>query len=336
MPMLMPLTLPNKIFFQNSSCVALTKMVSHSPSQQQGYPVEILLLIFEQLHCISPASLRHARLASKLFDALATPIVYRHVILNPALVKCFKEDDDQNSAAGDLRTRVGNAIRTFTRQITIDRKLDWSSVVNMLLCLDKFHHLNWCFWTDSDFSARRSVPPSILDCLAERWPSASISASSDLDITNNFACLPPHKLDSLKMSLFRQRRPNLIERRLKNFLLQCDRLKVLHLLNVQCGARFLDEEIAMSERLPAIEELFLQGYFWLHPPKIAFWNFSRLTSLRLEKVFIINFLESIFPEDLLQLRSLETDGHCESAVDHTKVSDIPPTSTSTSNNPKIL
>ena len=297
-------------------------MVSHSPSQQQEYPAEILLLIFEQLHCIAPASLRDVRLASRLFDALATPIIYRHVILTRALVKCFKEDDDQKSGPGDVRTRAGNAIRSFTRQITINRKLDWSSVVNMLLCLDKFDHLNWCFWTNSDLSTKRSirVPPSVLNCLAERWPSASISASSDFGLADLVTHLPPDKLDSLKLSDLRRFRSKLSERPLRNFLLQCDRLKVLHLLNVHSRARFLDEEIAMSERLPALEELVLQGYFWLHSPKIAFWNFSRLTSLRLEKVLIINFLKSILPGDLLQLRSLETDGHCESAVDHKKVS----------------
>ena len=296
-------------------------MASHSSSQQQGYeyPTEILLLIFEQLHCIAPDSLRHVRLASRFFNALVTPIVYRHVKLNTALVKCFKVYDDGKIAPGHLQTRAANAIRTFTRQITIDRKLDWSSVVNMLSSLDQFHHLNWGFWTDSGAFDRR-VPQSMLNCLAERWPSASISASSDFTITDDFTFLPPGNLESLKITVAVQRPFQRIEDRLKNFLLQCDRLKVLHLLDMKYQTRFLDQKILINERLPAIEELFLQGYFWLHPPGSAFWNMSRLTSLRLEKVFIINFLESILPEDLRQLRSLETDGHCASAVDHTKVS----------------
>ena len=313
-------------------------MVDQSLSQQQGFPAEILLLIFEQLHCIAPASLRHVRLASRLFDALATPFVYRHVKLTAALVKCFKVEDDRDSAPGDLPTRVGNAIRASTRHITIDRQLDWSSVANMLLCLTQFHHLNWYFYkTDPDID--HGLPPSILNCLTERWPSASISTSHDFNIGPGFPRLPPKGVVSYSLISSRRRRSYLIEPELIFRLTQCDRLKVLHLLDLQYGARFSDKDYAVNLRLPAIEELVLQGYLWLHPPNTAFWNFSRLTSLRLEKVFIINFLNSIVPEDLVQLRSLETDGHCESAVDHTKVSIIRVTHrsicSSTSRNRKI-
>ena len=292
------------------------------------------MLIFEEVYSTAPASLRNLRLVSRQFNVLINPIVYRHLKLNKAFAKMFEVDSESVGPpeVADARRRVKSAICTFTRQVTIDEALDWSLVVNLLLSLVTFHHLNWSFskMARYPFSGQRSsrmgnrMPQSILNCLAERWPRASLSVEN--------LCLNLYSIDEvcslhLKTLVFLKLHTTFFwrlinQQALKTFLMQLNRLKVLHFLNVQPGSRFLDEEIAESERLPAVEELFLQGYFWLHSPSVAtnFWDWSNLTSLRLEKVFIINFLDSVSPENLLRLRSLITDGHCESAVDHTKVS----------------
>ena len=291
------------------------------------------MLVFEDLYSTAPASLRSVRLASRQFNVLVDPIVYRHLKLNKAVVNCFDVNEEFKLAHKFVgaRDRVRSAICTFTRQITIDEALDWSLVVNILLSLDGFHQLNWSVWeTDGVYVYSRPIQvlQSILSHLVERWPSAKLSVNNlSLDTRNTkvFMSLPAMNLDSLRLRGAVRAHSNLLDRTHKTFLLQCDQLNILHLLNLSSGTRFLDEEIEQSERLPPIEQLYLQGYEWLHSPGIAtsFWNWPKLTSLRLEKVFIVNFIESVSPENLLKLRSLITDGHCETSLDHTKVSVLP-------------
>lgn len=294
--------------------------------KQRNCPVEILLQIFEDVHRIAPASLYDLRLASRPFNSLVHPIIYRHLELNNALVECFEVDNDRKSAPEvvAVKRRVRNAISTFTRQITIREVLNWASVVSLLSSLKTFNHLHWSFWKKEGPLAYREVqiPQCVVDGLAERWPNVHISVeNSRCESFGDISYLPPARLVSFKMQgtlgyPLRQAGP-----KLKRILLEFDQLKVLHLLDLRLGNRFIDEDIGQSEILPAVEELFLQGYIWQHSLKIAtsFWNWSRLTSLRLEKVLIVNFLETVSPEHLLQLQSFVTDGHCESATEHTKV-----------------
>ena len=303
-------------------------MDGHSSSRKGRCPAEILLLIFEQLHCNAPASYSAVRLASKQFKVLIDPLFYRHLKLNIALLKCFDLDDEPNVSQDvvDARRRTASAICTFTRQITIDRALNWSLVVSLLLSLDQFHHLNLEFWeTKGYFSLARpsQTLQSIFSSMAERWPSAKLSVkgiSSSYQVFEEFKSLP----FATNVVSWKQGNNQFYHSSLKTFLLQCDQLNVLHLFNLPSGARFLDEHIGQSERLPPIEELFLHGYDWLHSPSIvsSFWNWSRLTSLRLEKVSIIAFLESVSPENFLQLRSLITDGHCQNPADNTRATNL--------------
>ena len=293
----------------------------------RGCPADILLLIFEEVHRTAPASLYDLRLASRKFNILVHPIIYRHVKLNNALVRCFEVDNETviPPEVVFVRKSVRTAMCTFTRQITINEALNWASVVNLLSSLKTLNHLHWSLWKKDRwfYGDPIKIPQSVLDGLAERWPSAQISvdnleSNSILDISS----LPPARLMSLKMQgVVPRREERQVVPTLKNTLLASDELKVLHLLNMRSGFRFIDEDIGQSECLPALEELFLQGYFWLHSTSIAtsYWNWTRLTSLRLEKVLIVNFLETVSPEYLLRLQSFFTDGHCQSAVEHTKV-----------------
>lgn len=304
-------------------------MDGHTLMQQPACPLEILMLIFEDLYRTDPVSLRAVRLASTKFNVLATPIVYRHLKLNKAIVECFDIDHEPSvlNEIVDARRKVKSAICTYTRQITIDKALDWSSIDNMLSSLGQFHQLNWQFWESDRYfvhSRPKQVLQRISSRLTERWPSAKLSIDklSLISVyTTEFTALPSTNLITLKLQGLVRRYPSQFDCRLKAFLLQCDQLNELHLVYLESGSRFLDEEIEQSERLPPIKQLYLRNYDWLHSPGPAnnFWNWSRLTSLRLEKVNIIQFLESVLPENLLQLRSLTTDGHCERPVDRSKV-----------------
>lgn len=311
-------------------------MGGHSLTQRPGCPSEILGLIFEDLYRTDPVSLRAVRLASRRFHVLVNPIAYRHLKLNKAIVKCFDvlyHEPGVLLEVVDARREVRRAICTYTRQVTIDRALDWPSVVGMLSSLGQFHQLNWHFWETETVSAHSRLNQglrSISGCLAERWPSAKLSVdklSLMSGSVKEFMALPPTNLVSVQLQGLFRRYPSQydlsqIDRTLKAFLLQCDQLTVLHLVHLGSGNRFLEEEIEQSERLPPVGQLYLRNYIWLHSPSIAnsFWNWSRLTSLRLEKVNIIQFLESVLPENLRQLRSLITDGHCERPMDRPEVS----------------
>lgn len=303
------------------------------PLQERECSADILLLIFEEIYATAPATLRDLRLASRKFNILVNPIVYRHLELNNAFVECFKVEDESNlpPKVADLRRSVRSAICAFTRQVTVNKALDWASVANLLWSLEKLNHLYWVLWEKegpSVFDRTNQIPQSILDCLAECWPCAQVSIdslSSSFHV-NDFSFWPLTGLVSLKL----QSNPrwgvnNQARRTFKETLLKCNQLKVLYLLGAQSISPFTDEEIDQSDRLPALEEIFLQGYCWQHSRDIAnnFWDWSRLKSLRLESVFIIDFLESISPENLLQLRSFSSDGHCKRDVDHTRVSILP-------------
>ena len=305
------------------------------PLQQRECSADILLLIFEDIYAAEPATLRDLRLASRKFNVLVNPIVYRHLELNNAFVKCFEVEDESHlpPKIADVRRSVRSAICAFTRQVTINKALDWALVANLLRSLEKFNHLYWVSWEKEGsfvFDRPNRMPQSILDCLAECWPCAQVSVdslSSSFDV-NDFSSWPLTRLVSLKLQGFlrqRWRLDNQARRTLKETLLECSQLKVLYLLDVRSGSPFMDEEIDHSERLPALEELFLQGYRWQHSRDIAdnFWNWSRLTSLRLENVSIVDFLESVPPENLLQLRSLIMDGYCQRGFDQTRVSILP-------------
>ena len=310
-------------------------MSGNLPLQQRDCSADILLLIFEEIYATAPATLRDLRLASRKFNLLVNPIIYRHLELNNALVQCFEVYDELNvrPKVASVRKSVRSAICAFTRQITINKALDWASVANLLWSLEKFNHLYWFSWEMERplvHNRTNRIPQNILNCLAERWPCAQVSVdglSSSFDVTD-FSFGPLTRLASLKLQgvlCQRWRRDNKFGRTLKENLLKCSQLKVLHLLDAQSGCPFMDDEIHQSERLPAVEELFLQGYTWQHCRDIAnnFWNWSRLTSLRLENVSIIDFLESVSPENLLQLRSLIMGGYCQRDVDHTRVSVLP-------------
>ena len=304
-------------------------MDDHISPRKGPFPAEILLQVFEQLHCNAPASLGAVRLVSKQFKVWVNPIVYRHLKLNKTLVKCFDLDDESKVSQDVVNARrsIASAICTFTRQITINSALNWSLVVNMLLSLDQFHHLHWHFSGGKFFHARQcQALQSMFSSITKHWPSATLSVSglsSSPGTVDHFKSLPfATNMVSLKQTKYS---PNpLSPGSLKTFLLQCDQLNVLHLFSLQSSAEFLDEEIDRSERLPPIEELFLHGYVWQHSPSIAtsFWNWSRLTSLRLEKVSIIDFLESVSPENFRQLRSLITDGHCQNPAEYTRATDL--------------
>ena len=103
---------------------------------------------------------------------------------------------------------------------------------------------------------------------------------------------------------------------LKQFLLGKENLETLHLHCTGPEVCIPENEIDSSERLPAVKELQLNGYNWIHSAATAvqFWNWTRMTNLKLRRVNLVPFLETVKPEYLTNLRTFETDGFCPGDV----------------------
>lgn len=289
-------------------------------------PSDILLLIFKELAHAESRSLRGFRIASRQLDYLITPLVYRHVKVTERIAECFKSKlvttiSDDSPVTCVTGESIRASIRAHTRSLAIDLSLQWTSVVSLLLHVNRLDQLLWSF-SRSCPETRSPWPiatrfPQVLDALKEKWPEVQISLDnthSNPVFSSDLTSILPLKIVSLKMD--NSFRP-FDSTSTKDLLLASRHLKVLHLRQRFPACRLIEEEIKQHERMPAVEELSLQGYFWHNTSSaISFWNWSKLTSLTLEKVFIVNFLGSVPPSDLAQLRYLVTDGHCESPSDH--------------------
>lgn len=95
---------------------------------------------------------------------------------------------------------------------------------------------------------------------------------------------------------------------LKQLLVRCKQLETLQLQDWGQGTSF---SFACNERMPAMRDLALKSYDWNHgSDEVArHWDFSRLQSLRLTSVPILNFFNSVSMLDLSGLRRLQIDDY---------------------------
>lgn len=293
-----------------------------------GLPVDVFALVLEQLHKIAPAQLFLLRHVSKDFDALITPIVYRNIILNNKIVSCFR---DQSSQITPLQWRVVSKVSLYTQYITIGRSLEWNTTIALFGTLRELKGLQWSYWSDNGRGLNLSgtISLKLLDALQRDWPQYSLSIdcfSLSPGSYHNFENIDFHvtRLVSCKSwswLLLGQRRL------IGDILLRASNLKVLHLLDSPErlspeGYSFhrhllVGDGLSSDVRLPAISELFLQDYHWVHttPASVHFWNWTNVTFLKLEEVDILRFLRSVSPDHLLRLKNFITDGYCK-RVDH--------------------
>ncbi|KAF7546652.1 hypothetical protein G7Z17_g8291 [Cylindrodendrum hubeiense] len=95
---------------------------------------ELLALIFERLRDVDSTSLESVRLASRRFDAIATPIVYRFLTLNERLV------------APDAEQRYPNALRHIymhTNHVAVSSDLDPEGITRILLGIQRLASIRW-------------------------------------------------------------------------------------------------------------------------------------------------------------------------------------------------
>lgn len=78
-------------------------------------PLDVLIMVFEELHRLSPRRFSSLRLVSKQFDALVVPIVYRHLILTNGVLACFG-----NRIGRKAQLQVAQDVRRYTRGVEMD------------------------------------------------------------------------------------------------------------------------------------------------------------------------------------------------------------------------
>ena len=94
-------------------------------------PPEVLLIILNLAHQTTIPSDWHV--VSKQFNDLITPIFHHHVTLNARIVACFHQSTPDRSA---IQLRIANYVCKHTRHVSIDRKLHWPSVLELLHLLE--------------------------------------------------------------------------------------------------------------------------------------------------------------------------------------------------------
>jgi len=86
--------------------------------------LDVLILVFEELHKLSPHRFSRFRLVSKQFDALVVPIVYRHLVLTNGVLACFWRPCDRVALL-----QVAQNVRRYTRGVEMDcHRLNWRLV----------------------------------------------------------------------------------------------------------------------------------------------------------------------------------------------------------------
>lgn len=109
-------------------------MASTPPTQLGDLSNEILLLVFEELDDLNPASLFNLRLVSQRFDAVAIPLLYQSVVFDPLLIP-YPDRDELDTTS---RARILTNIRVHTRQVSIRSSLNWEGVLDLILSMKQF------------------------------------------------------------------------------------------------------------------------------------------------------------------------------------------------------
>ena len=96
---------------------------------------------------------------------------------------------------------------------------------------------------------------------------------------------------------------------LKRMLLASPNMETFDMISKHSGNVGIDWDIRDGEKLPPFKDLTLQDICWYFSPieAVTFWDWSRISHLRMTGVHIIDFLRTVTPEYLSGLRTFETD-----------------------------
>ena len=106
-------------------------------------PLEILAIILNSAHLI--ITLSDLGVISKQLNDLIVLIVYHHVTVNTRVGACFQQTTPDGSA---VQLGIVNYVYKQTRRVSIDRKLHWPSVVDLIYILNIFRELRYVTFTE--------------------------------------------------------------------------------------------------------------------------------------------------------------------------------------------
>ena len=297
---------------------------------------DILLMIIGDLQHSKPTDLTSLRLTSKHINDLVLPIIYRYVLLHDRIV-CSLSLSEEPCELMIHQLKVAHDVRIYARNITIDRRTNTRTLTRILLSFENLITIKYVkfslriqpFQQKITYVMNRlAFSDRFVNCkscytaataiddqeLRRKWPNLRYSVEC-LDTTAWYShmvgSLPASTVTSCKVKeWFGSHRTAFTT--LKNLLPDQSCLETLYLVSRKHHATIRDRDIADTDRLPPVLKLVLRGYNWNHSPAItiAFWNWSRLTHLELERVSILRFLQTVPVECLLQLQVFIADRYC--------------------------
>ncbi|KPM35674.1 hypothetical protein AK830_g10894 [Neonectria ditissima] len=266
---------------------------------------ELLALIFEQLRDVDSHSLESVRLASRRFDAIATPIVYQLVTLNERLV---------TPDAHQRYPTTLSQICIHTNHVVVPSNLNPEGITRLLLGIQRLASIRWRFVAGDSHAAGIWLPSDVLNPNHKRLCEIKLHVENlplcefDNHLRDCYTqALPAQLLASLKLT---SPSPALSTRlgSLKRLLLQSPRLQTLHYEDRGQGTSF---SFQPGERLPPLAQLLLRSYDWNHSAEVVrkHWDFSQIKALELVSVPVFNFLSSISFSDLSGLHTLHVEDY---------------------------
>ncbi|KAI8966364.1 hypothetical protein F5Y11DRAFT_153697 [Daldinia sp. FL1419] len=276
-----------------------------------SFSTEILTIIFRELRDVDPWALANARLVSRGFDTIITPIQFETICLNERIIDPLSEI---------YFPYFFRNMFLFTRHIRTRSNLDPENSRRLLDRVQKLFSLRW-----------RCIENQYL-----RSPEPYISTPSDilstyhLEINRTRIHVEKLPLDDLYSEIFIRGIPasnmaslDIIDTHLASAIDQLRRLLLRSPLVDNLNYNGLGQGVYFKfnegERLPPFEGILLRSYDWVHTAEDVrkHWDFSRLRRLTLIDVPLYRFLTSVSPEQLERIREI----HCADFSTHTSMED---------------
>ncbi|KAB5559808.1 hypothetical protein GE09DRAFT_1220477 [Coniochaeta sp. 2T2.1] len=264
---------------------------------------ELLMLMFEQLIEVDRQTATKARLVCRRFNDIATPLVYRKVVLNKN-VMCKD---------GEIRHHQAfNNIFRYTTHLTVPSDLDPYWARRILERTQNLQEITWRYVKINQWEKWSWRPCHVLDMEIVKQNRLKLHIEGlPIDICGGdlqklyLQSIPPSMLVSLKLGVPTPPLTTQLEA-LKELLTLAHNLETLHYQDRGQGTHFV---FSGNERLPAFKELRLESYDWNHDAHevAAHWDFSRLESLELISMPTFSFLNSVSFPDFAGLETLRVE-----------------------------
>ena len=286
-------------------------------------PADVILTILEELH--QRQSISHLRVVSKRFDAIVTPLSYRHVHLTDRIIAPFALKQELYDPS-IVQLQVARDVQNHARHLTVKRNMDWSLVAKLirsLVNLRSFTYVNpyrqssranrfessWAFWGPEATNVHESANITIGTALCNTWPNVQLHLEgicASIYQPSHYRNFPNSNLISCKFARSQKYELPII----RELLFERPSLQELHLVDGRSpwsGWTRPTNEVqkdSIFKHLPALKVLIIDGNDWDHSTweNANLWNWSNITHLELRNVIVDMFLHYVPPQCLSGLK----------------------------------